>query len=100
MVEERAAAVAFLALAVGQPADREQVRAGEQPQPVGEVEADAPVQLVGNAAQPRRRDPGVHGFLSRISVQSTNSTGTGAGISFRAQASANRRSTAARPRSP
>ena len=60
VVEERAAGVALLALPVGQPADRQQVRSVEQPDPVLQVETDASIQLVGNVPQPRRGNPRVH----------------------------------------
>ena len=53
VVEEGAPGVPLLALAVGQPAEGEQIRAGEQPHPVVELEPGPRLELVGDVEQPR-----------------------------------------------
>ena len=101
VVVEGARAVPLLALAVGELADGEQVGRLEQADAVGELQADAGVELVGDVAESGAVDP-----VARIIVllaQSwapTNSTLTGAGTSRFSHASSKKRRTAVRPRSP
>ena len=61
MVEEGLTGVPLLALAVGQPADGEEIRAGEEPDTVLELEPDAAVELVRDVEQPPGHEPGTHG---------------------------------------
>ena len=63
-----------LALAVGQPADGQQIGRVEQPHAVVEVEALAGVELVGDVERGRRREDGsasgnwVIGDLGRLTI--------------------------------
>ena len=66
VVVEGARAVALLALAVGQPADGEQIRRLEQPDAVGEIEAHAGVELLGDVGEAGGGETGQHLVIGHL----------------------------------
>ena len=61
VIEEGLRTVPLLAFPIGEPADRDQVRALEQTEPVVELEPDAGVELRRDVVEASGGNPSVHG---------------------------------------